>query len=211
MKRRAFLSTLIAPAIARADFTIPAADWGKSKQRAIVFGADNCKPCRDLKRAADAGRWDAAWTFHIEGTEAYRKALAKWNKRARFIIAEFPTIYFPDAGPLGCLVEGYKPETITAVLDGTWKRVRASTQRATGYYPTDNRRWQLYPVETRTTLINHLIRNSNHRSANLSLAWLNTLSLAELDGLHSDLHDRRVRWQYVTKTLSRSKTYSRRG
>ena len=209
MKRRTFLSLIFAPAISRADFTLPGVLL-RERPPAIVFGADSCAPCRALKAAVARGRWsELGWTFLRHGTASYEAALARWNKRARFAVTTYPTIYFPEAGELGCVVEGYKPTVIDAVVAGTWRPVKRAEQ-LTGY-PTDNRRWQLYPVETRTTLISHLLRSSNHRSANFSLAWLNTLSLAELGGLHSDHHDRKVRWKYVKATISRAKTRSRKG
>ena len=62
-------------------------------------------------------------------------------------------------------------------------------------YPTRGGLWS-FPGSGKTALINHLM--SGRHAGKFSKKWLETLSLSSLSSLHSDDHEGRVKYQYIT-------------
>lgn len=62
-------------------------------------------------------------------------------------------------------------------------------------YPT-RQNWWTHPGSGKAGLINHLASDGIHRGK-FDRAWLETLSVAQLESLHSDHHEGRTHWAYV--------------
>lgn len=69
-------------------------------------------------------------------------------------------------------------------------------------YPTRGS-WWTHPGSGKAGLINHLTSDGIHHGK-FSRAWLETLSVAQLESLHSDHHEGRVHWANVGSSSASS-------
>lgn len=80
------------------------------------------------------------------------------------------------------------------------EETRASSHSVRSGYPTRGGNWNVLGDNnpSKSKLIQHLYSHSNH-SGKFDLGWLNSLSVAELESLHSDDHEGRVHWSHVQR------------
>lgn len=95
--------------------------------------------------------------------------------------------------------------TLDWLYTGVDKRPRPLSLQAGGKYPLRSGWWSVDDVwnASRSFVLNHLQRVGIH-GGKFDSDWLASLSRAELHSLHSDDHERRVRWEYVERKAARA-------
>lgn len=203
--------------------------YTRRANRIVLVGSNDCPPCLVLApkvdKALTALEKQGQWTI---GEEPYymiqhffadeRPELLDQLGKELGIPPESLSFPFVVKIENGKIVRRWTPGcttpmdvwTFSWLMDGVEVRpVTVEPEKATvarsGHYPLTGGWWSVegHWNPSKAFLISHLTRHSNHASRFAKRrAWLETLSIAELQSVHTDDHTNRLKWNYIERQAS---------
>lgn len=170
----------------------------------VMITSDNCPPCLRWKKEIAPWLKASGWIIGTgEGNHL------QYSGGTGYEYEVLPTFIRLKDGKEVARHEGYADKDDIRRLLGNAQRVSSGSKFTSGSnYPVRSA-WWTFPGNTREDMIEHL--QEGFHAGKFSEQWLETLTWPELNSLHSDDHEGKVRWPTNRKKTTTRRTVIRSG